>query len=136
MDRELAMIVRAQAAVFSSCRWLTASELSLLHACELESMANLLSAWESEMMLFSVQYQSIGYYPCYAFDEGNGYVPAKELKSVLQEFKGSRSGWHLAYWFASVNGYLGGQRPQDLLKIVPDKVLAAAKDDIVGIRHG
>lgn len=136
MNRELAMTVRAQAAVFSSCRWFTASELSLLHACEPESMANLLSAWKCEGMLFSIVYQSIEYYPCYAFDKENGYMPAKELKLVLQEFGGSRSGWGLSFWFASVNGFLGGQRPQDLLKIMPGKVLSAAKDYMVGIQHG
>jgi hypothetical protein len=136
MGREYEMTVRAQSAALSSCRWFTVSQLSLLHACELENMANLLSAWKSEMMLFSIVHQSIEYYPCYAFDKENGYMPAKELKLVLQEFGDSRSGWGLSFWFASVNGFLGGQRPQDLLKIMPDKVLAAAKDDMVGIQHG
>jgi hypothetical protein len=136
MGRELEMAVRAQSAALSSCTWFTVSELSLLHACELESMANLLSAWKCEGMLFSIVHHSIEYYPCYAFDERNGYMPTEELIFVLREFDGRRNGWSLAYWFASVNGYLGGQRPQDLLKIAPEKVSAAARDDLIGIQHG
>lgn len=136
MGREYEMTVRAQSAALSSCRWFTVSQLSLLHACELENMANLLSAWKSEMMLFSVEHHSFDYYPSYAFDKENAYIPAKELKLVLREFEGRRSDWGLAYWFASVNGYLGGQRPQDLLKIAPEKVSAAARHDLIGIQHG
>lgn len=136
MDRELAMTVRAQAAVFSSCRWFTAFELSLLRGCELEHMENLLSTWKTDLKIFSVEHRSIDHYPCYAFDEENGFMPAKELKRILQEFRGSRSGWGLAYWFASVNGYLGGHSPQDLLNIAPEKLLEAARADLIGIRHG
>lgn len=136
MDRQLEMTVRAQAAVFSSCRWFAVSELSQLHGCELEIMANLLSAWKAELMLFSVEHSSIDYYPSYAFDKESVCTPAKELRLVLRAFEGRRSGWDVAYWFASVNGYLGGQRPQDLLKAEPGRVLAAAKDNLIGIRHG
>ena len=44
---------------------------------------------------------------------------------------GSKSGFRsikeLADWFASANGFLGGRRPQ---------VVAAAKDETSGVRHG
>jgi len=34
---------------------------------------------------------------------------------VLSVFRGRKDEWGLAYWFASVNSFLGGKRPQDLL---------------------
>lgn len=136
MDREAEMTIRAKSATLSSCKWLTELELSILHGCELDSMNNLLSLWKAEMMVFSIEHESIEYYPCYAFDEKNEYMPARELKRILQEFDGSRNGWGLAFWFASVNGYLGGHSPQVLLNIAPEKVLAAARADLVGILHG
>ncbi len=136
MNRQAEMTARAQSAVFSSCRWFTASEISLLHACDLDSMENLLTLWKTDLKVFSVEHRSIDHYPCYAFDEENGFMPAKELKPILQEFNGSRNGWGLAYWFASVNGYLGGHSPQDLLNIAPEKVLAAARAHLIGILHG
>ena len=45
-------------------------------------------------------------------------------------------GWGLAYWFASANSLLGGKRPQDVLATSPDRVLAAAADEMAGIAHG
>jgi hypothetical protein len=42
----------------------------------------------------------------------------------------------LAYWFASVNNSLGGKRPQDLLIDQPQRVVAAAKDQVAGVLHG
>lgn len=136
MDLEAEMTIRAKSATLSSCKWLTESELSILRGCELECMNNLLSSWKAEMMVFSIEHHSTEYYPCYAFDKENGYEPATELKFVLQEFGGSRNGWALAFWFASVNGHLGGLRPQDLYKIAPEQVLEAARDEVIGIRHG
>lgn len=46
------------------------------------------------------------------------------------------SDWGLAYWFASVNSFLGGKRPQDLLIDTPDRVVDAAKDEVAGVLHG
>lgn len=136
MDREAEMTIRAKSATLSSCKWLTGSELSILRGCDLECMNNLLSLWKAEMMVFSIEHESIEYYPCYAFDEKNEYMPVRDLKRILQEFDGNRNGWGLAFWFASVNGYLDGHSPQVLLNIAPEKVLAAARADLIGILHG
>ena len=38
--------------------------------------------------------------------------------------------------FQSVNGFLGGKRPQDLLATDPDRVIAAARDEVLGVLHG
>ncbi len=42
----------------------------------------------------------------------------------------------IAIWFASVNSFLGGKIPIDLLMIAPDIVLAAVEDEMAGVLHG
>ena len=65
------------------------------------------------------------YFPPYALDPSTDYRPAQGLAAFL----GRKDGWGLAYWFASVNSFIGGKRPQDLL-------IAAAQDDVAGVLHG
>jgi hypothetical protein len=36
----------------------------------------------------------------------------------------------------SDNSFLGGQRPKDVLATAPERVLAAARDELEGSRHG
>ena len=64
------------------------------------------------------------------------YRPAKGLVRVLKVFRGNKDDWGLAYWFASANSFLGGKRPQDLLISKPDRVVAAAEDEVAGVLHG
>jgi len=42
----------------------------------------------------------------------------------------------MAYWFMSSNSFLGGKRPQDLLMSAPEKVIAAAQDEVQAVAHG
>jgi hypothetical protein len=42
----------------------------------------------------------------------------------------------MAYWFLSVNSFLGGKRPQDLIASAPERVIAAAIDEVQEIAHG
>jgi hypothetical protein len=44
-------------------------------------------------------------------------------------------GWSLAFCFQSVNSFLGGKRPMDVLAEKPDEVIAAAADESMGITH-
>lgn len=75
------------------------------------------------------------YFPRYALDPSLDYRPAKSLAAVLAVFRGLKSDWGVAYWFASVNSFLGGKRPQDLLLQQPDRVVAAAEDAIAGVQR-
>ncbi|WP_456849297.1 hypothetical protein [Bradyrhizobium sp. USDA 4504] len=55
---------------------------------------------------------------------------------MLAAFRGHKSDLGLAYWFASVNSFLRGKRPQDLLISDPGRVVAAAEHDVIGLLHG
>ena len=58
------------------------------------------------------------------------------MADVIGILAGHKDGWGMAYWFQSVNGFLGGKRPQDLLATDPDRVIAAARDEVQGVLHG
>ncbi|WP_274610336.1 hypothetical protein [Pseudomonas sp. TH31] len=42
----------------------------------------------------------------------------------------------MAFWFASSNHFLGGNRPKDLLRSSPERVRSAAEEEVAGQLHG
>jgi hypothetical protein len=87
-------------------------------------------------VLFAVRHRGVDYFPGYALDPSTDYRPARGLAKVLAAFRGRKDDWGLAYWFASVNSFLGGKRPQELLIYEPERVVAAAEDEVAGVLHG
>ncbi|MDH4559030.1 hypothetical protein E8F11_28335 [Pseudomonas sp. BN417] len=65
-----------------------------------------------------------------------GYDRQRSAKCGLGLFGYAKDRWQLAYWFASVNSFLGGQRPQDLVATQPERINAAARDELLGVSHG
>jgi hypothetical protein len=47
---------------------------------------------------------------------------------------GRKSGWQLAFWFTSPNGWLDGKRPADIIDDMESVARAAAREaeDIIG----
>lgn len=86
------------------------------------------------MRVFSCN-KGVDYFPSYALDPATDYQPCAAIKKVIDVFGDQKGGWGLAYWFASVNRFLGGRRPQDVLKENPEQVIAAAEDAVVGAAH-
>jgi hypothetical protein len=62
--------------------------------------------------------------------------PRKELAGILDVLGDSKDGWGLAFWFAALNSFLDDERPQDLLAVAPEQVLAAARDEVAEVLHG
>ncbi len=75
------------------------------------------------------------YFPAYGLDPENDYRPVKAMAEVLEVFGETKGSWGLAFWFSSVNSFLGGKRPQDVLSIDPKRVVEAAKDEVQGVLH-
>jgi len=136
MLKEAEMQARAQTAVFASADWLTAPQVATLAGFSDSNLSAQPTKWKREGRIFTVPQSGTDYFPGYGLDPDNGYRPLKSLKSVLDVFKGRKKGWGLGYWFSSVNSFLGGRRPQDVLKVDPDRVVAAAKDELTSIGHG
>ncbi|MCY1520755.1 hypothetical protein D9M68_555420 [compost metagenome] len=130
------MLTRAKQGVLESTQWLSATEIEGLFGVHGKGAADQTSEWLREGQIFSIQHNGGECFPCYALDALAGYRPLKIVSNVLTAFGTTKDSWGVAFWFASVNSYLGGKRPQDLLATHPDQVVAAAYDELQGVTHG
>lgn len=133
---EARMTAEARKAVLESGNWLTAAQIAEMTGSSAGNPSAEPNEWMKDGQIFTVHHCSVDYFPGYALDPSAGYRPAKGLAKVIGVFRGRKDGWALAYWFASVNSFLGGKRPQDLLIDQPDRVFAAANDEVAGMQHG
>ncbi len=133
---EARMTAEARKAVLEGDDWLTAVQIAEMAGFSASNPSAQPNKWRKDGQIFTVRHRGVDYFPGYALDPSTAYRPAKGLARVLGVFRGRKDDWGLAYWFASVNSFLGGKRPQDLLIDQPDRVFAAADDEVAGIQHG
>jgi len=70
-------------------------------------------------MIFSVSHERAELFPAYAFTDDK-LQHCAGLQAILILFDGKKNNWGMAYWFAVANGYLGGERTQDILRAEPE----------------
>ncbi|WP_336960310.1 hypothetical protein [Sphingobium aquiterrae] len=133
---EARMNAEARTEVLMSAEWLTAAQLSELAGFSGQNASAQPNKWKRDGKIFAVRQKGNDYYPGYALDADARYRPLKGLAPILKRFGSDLEDWDIAIWFASVNSFLGGVRPMDMLKSDPDRVLAAAQDEIDGVLHG
>jgi len=133
---EARMTAEARKAVLESGDWLTAAQIAGMAGFSASNPSAQPNKWKKDGQIFAVRHRGVDYFPGYALDPSTDYRPARGLARVLGVFRGRKDDWGLAYWFASVNSFLGGKRPQDLLIDQPDRVVAAAEDEVAGVLHG
>ena len=134
--REASMLVQARKAVLESGDWLTAAQLAQLAGLSTRNPSAQPNKWKKQGQIFAISHNGIDYFPGYGLNAEAGFRPLKPLVKVIEVFTGHKDGWGMAYWFRSENGYLGGKRPQDLLASAPQRVIAAAEDEIQEVAHG
>ncbi|WP_166365688.1 hypothetical protein [Pseudomonas akapageensis] len=134
--KEAQMLAKAKKTVLESGDWLSAGDIANLAEFTSRNPSSQPNKWKREGRIFAIRHNGSDYFPIYALDKDTGYRPLPAMAEVLKKFGGSKDGWGLAFWFASVNSYLGGKRPQDLLKTGPARVVAAAEDEVAGVTHG
>jgi hypothetical protein len=133
---EARMAADARNAVLDDGDWLTAAEVATIAGFSASNPSAQPNKWKREGLIWALRHRGVDYYPGYGLDPKAGHRPIKALAQVLAVFAGRKDDWGLAYWFASVNSFLGGRRPQDLLASEPSKVVAAAQDEATGVLHG
>ena len=135
--REAGMIAKARAEVLESTEWLTAVQVAELANLSTINPNAQPTRWKREGRIFSIKPAgSVELFPAYGLDASSDFRPVKELAEVIKIFADSKDSWGLAYWFASINSFLGGRRPQDVLSTSPGEVIAAAVDEAGGVMHG
>ena len=133
---EARMTAEARKAVLESGDWLTAAQIAEIAGFSASNPSAQPNKWKRDRQIFAVRHRGVDYFPGYALDPSTDYRPAKGLARVLDVFGERKDDWGLAYWFASVNSFLGGKRPQDFLIDQPARVIAAAEDEVAGALHG
>lgn len=133
--KERKMAVSAMRKLLVSTSWITTQDLKTLQNSAL-GHSNDPNDWERLGLIFSIEMYGVKLFPFYALNPDLGYFPVKILMEILGVFSDQKSSNGIAFWFAAVCGFLGGKRPQDLLRSHPELVLAAAKDAVLGITHG
>jgi hypothetical protein len=131
---EAKMKATARKAVLESGDWKTAIEVAQAAGLGLTNLSSQLNNWKRERRIFAINHQGRDYFPAYGLD-GEGR-PLKGVAEVLEVFGERKDGWNLAYWFAAVNSFLGGKRPQDVLEVNPTRVAAAAQDEMKNMLFG
>ena len=102
---------------------LTAAQVRAASGLEPRNRSEPASRWKREGRLFAVRRSGIDLYPAFQFADG---APRPAIKSILAALPNDMTGWQIAMWFASANGWLGGAAPQDRLSD-PDAVVDAAR---------
>ncbi len=129
------MTARAQARVLKSNQFLKASDITNLSAGTVKNPSGALNRWKQKHQIFAIDMKGVDYYPIYALSPENGYKPYAEMSDILGILH-TKTPWGLAFWFESSNGYLERRAPRELMKSDRQAVLAAAKNEAVGIQHG
>ena len=102
---------------------LTAAEVRVASGLSPQNRSEPASRWKREGRLFAVRRSGIDLYPAFQFADG---TPRPAIKSILAALPDEMTGWQIAMWFASANGWLDGAAPQDSLS-EPDAVIGAAR---------
>ncbi|CAN5503324.1 hypothetical protein BH11PSE9_BH11PSE9_29100 [soil metagenome] len=133
---EARMAAEARRAVLEGGDWFTAAQVASLAGFAASNPSTQPNKWKKQGAIFAIRHQGTDYFPGYGLDPTAGYRPLDAMATVLEVFGTTKDAWGIAAWFSSVNSFLGGQRPQDLLATQPDRVIAAAHDEMAEIAHG
>ncbi|MCT7375890.1 antitoxin Xre/MbcA/ParS toxin-binding domain-containing protein [Chelativorans salis] len=116
---------KARALFFAEWPCLTSMQISeaAVHGSKNPSMAT--SRWKSGGKIFSVEHKGMEFFPAFQFQDGQPHETIGRVLSVLGKRK---TGWQMAFWLTSPNGWLDGKRPAECLNDVDAVVGAAAEE--------
>lgn len=121
----------ARAALEDEFGLLSSAEVAAATGARAKNTSSLASRWRKEARIFAVPGGDGAHlYPAFQFD-GTGR-PRPAVASIIEALAGLMDGWSLALWFIGSNGWLGGERPADVLDDA--QVLVAAHQLAAEIR--
>ena len=129
------MLIEAKTAILNSGDFLPATEVAKLAGFSSTNLSVQPNKWKRSREIFAIQHGREDYLPLFALDTA-GHRPRKEMAEILGVFGDAKDGWGLAFWFAGLNSFLDDERPQDVLATDPERVIAAAKDEMAEYEHG
>ena len=93
-------------------RMLTAKQIHGISGVRSSNPSEPASRWKKEGKTFALRIQGRDLYPVFQFQDG---APHPVVKDVLATLPAGMTSWQKAFWFASGNGWLDGDEPQDRL---------------------
>lgn len=120
--------------VLKSSHWLLASEVSAQAGLSNKNPSSTPNKWKRNNTIFAISHQGRDRYPSYAL--GDDGKPLPIMKEILQAFSGKKVPLKIGLWFCSVNSWLGGVAPKDVIETRPEDVLKAAIQEVTPIEHG
>jgi hypothetical protein len=128
------MLIEAKTAILNSGDFLPATEVAQLAGFSPSNLSVQPNKWKRNREIFAIQHGREDYLPVYAL--GPDHRPRKVMTQILKIFGDAKDGWGLAFWFAALNSFLDEERPQDVLATDPERVIAAADDEVAEYEHG
>ena len=122
--KQLERAAKAREALATEFGLLSSSDIARLSGSNAANKAATAHRWQRSGRIFNVETGRGEFYPGFQFENG---VPRPHIAPVVAAFDGSVSGWSLALWFVSANGWLGGLRPVDVIDTDEASVIRAAK---------
>lgn len=104
---------------------LSGAEVAKLAVSSSGNASAMASRWKAEGKVFTVGPAGVQRFPGFQFSLDGGR-PLPVIAQVLAVLGERLSGWELALWFTGSNGWLGGERPVDVLESDPELVVDAA----------
>jgi hypothetical protein len=101
---------------------LTSQEIATLNQSQAKNKAAYAHRLKAETKIFAVEFKGEQRYPAFQFDMETG-KPKAIIKDILELVKDEWSGWQLALWFISANGYLDGKTPLEVMDTESGAVL-------------
>ena len=91
---------------------LTAAQIHQMSGLGSRNTSEPASRWKSEGKTFAIRVGRRDLYPAFQFEDG---APRPVVRDVLAALPESMTAWQKALWFASGNGWLDGDQPQERL---------------------
>lgn len=113
----------ARLAYLNNTPILTATQINVMSGLKSRNPSEPASRWQKEGKSFGLQDGRRYLYPAFQFNEGR---PRDVVKKILDVLPPEMTSWQKALWFASGNGWLEGESPQQRLED-PKLVVEAAR---------
>jgi hypothetical protein len=107
---------------------LTSAEVADAANSKAANRASLANRWREEGKVFAIRVGDQQLYPAFQFDEDGR--PVEAVGGALEHLRGELTDWQTALWFTTASGWLGGQRPVDILRDDPEAVAGAAAREV------
>ncbi|OQV41649.1 hypothetical protein BZ160_07615 [Pantoea vagans] len=122
--------------ILHDSEWLPAQEVSRRagSSASVKNPSGLPNRWKRTGKIFALSFEGRDLYPAYGLDIGGQPLPL--MKKIIALFGDLKTPWTLAVWFGTPNSWLGNEKPKNLMKSEPAKVLEAAQRAKEGPVHG